>query len=197
MLSVQKIRVIGGRLLDPKYYDEKGRNQKDPFHVLQTELILGRWQINVDLAKRLLIVRGANSATYPLMDGVLVLVQKKIRNKTDSYFAKFYDERSVKFLEKYGIDSVITCNPNHYYHFKNSVIVCSDGHVIKNVNGFSVNGANYVLVYVKDDWTNYDSVFTYDASTFLKEKPKNTKCFLYTVDGAITLDAILQGSVRI
>ena len=107
MISLQckKILVVGGRLLDPR--DSYNNENKE----LVNSLTIGKWQIEADLDKRVIRIKGPNRAIYPLMEGAIFLYKDKNENNVEVYFTKFYDTKILEFLKKYGIDDVIVEDP--------------------------------------------------------------------------------------
>ena len=103
MISLQckKILVVGGRLLDPR--DSYNNENKE----LVNSLTIGKWQIEADLDKRVIRIKGPNRAIYPLMEGAIFLCKDKNENNVEVYFTKFYDTKILEFLKKYGIDDFI------------------------------------------------------------------------------------------
>ena len=109
MISLQckKILVVGGRLLDPR--DSYNNENKE----LVNSLTIGKWQIEADLDKRVIRIKGPNRAIYPLMEGAIFLCKDKNENNVEVYFTKFYDTKILEFLKKYGIDDIIFEDPIH------------------------------------------------------------------------------------
>lgn len=161
------------------------------------ELQLGDWEVSVDLDKRILRVKGANNASYPLMNGVLILYKQKGK---DACFSRFYDENIMKLLEKYSIDDVVIENPNQSYDFSNDTVICSDGKVsaITVEKRAKVMNASYVLEYVKRAKGKGENLLAQNPTSArsLAKKPKGYKCILHTVDGGTTLENILDGKQR-
>ena len=185
MISLQckKILVVGGRLLDPR--DSYNNENKE----LVNSLTIGKWQIEADLDKRVIRIKGPNRAIYPLMEGAIFLCKDKNENNVEVYFTKFYDTKILEFLKKYGIDDVIVEDPNHSFDFRGNTIVCIDG---------KISSETYVLEYVKnDDETSQISNFKKSGSTFLKNKPEGVQCLLHTQDGVITLGDIFERKTRV
>jgi len=198
MISLQckKILVVGGRLLDPR--DSYNNENKE----LVNSLTIGKWQIEADLDKRVIRIKGPNRAIYPLMEGAIFLCKDKNENNVEVYFTKFYDTKILEFLKKYGIDDVIVEDPNHSFDFRGNTIVCTDGKISSETvfgeNIVNVKNASYVLEYVKDDdETSQISNFKKSGSTFLKNKPEGVQCLLYTQDGVITLGDIFERKTRV
>lgn len=198
MISLQckKILVVGGRLLDPR--DSYNNENKE----LVNSLTIGKWQIEADLDKRVIRIKGPNRAIYPLMEGAIFLCKDKNENNVEVYFTKFYDTKILEFLKKYGIDDVIVEDPNHSFDFRGNTIVCTDGKISSETvfgeNIVNVKNASYVLEYVKDDdETSQISNFKKSGSTFLKNKPEGVQCFLHTQDGVITLGDIFERKTRV
>lgn len=198
MISLQckKILVVGGRLLDPR--DSYNNENKE----LVNSLTIGKWQIEADLDKRVIRIKGPNRAIYPLMEGAIFLCKDKNENNVEVYFTKFYDTKILEFLKKYGIDDVIVEDPNHSFDFRGNTIVCTDGKISSETvfgeNIVNVKNASYVLEYVKDDdETSQISNFKKSGSTFLKNKPECVQCLLHTQDGVITLGDIFERKTRV
>lgn len=198
MISLQckKILVVGGRLLDPR--DSYNNENKE----LVNSLTIGKWQIEADLDKRVIRIKGPNRAIYPLMEGAIFLCKDKNENNVEVYFTKFYDTKILEFLKKYGIDDVIVEDPNHSFDFRGNTIVCTDGKISSETvfgeNIVNVKNASYVLEYVKDDdETSQISNFKKSGSTFLKNKPEDVQCLLHTQDGVITLGDIFERKTRV
>ena len=197
ILQYKKILVVGGRLLDPRdSYDNENKE-------LVNTLTLDKWQLEADLDKRVIRIKGPNRAIYPLMEGAIFLCKDKTKNGAEVYFTKFYDVKILEFLKKYGIDDVIVENPNHSFDFRGNTIICTDGQVSSETTfgekKASIRNASYVLEYVqKDDETSQVINFKKSDSTFLKDKPEGTRCLLYTQDGVITLDSTFEnGGARV
>lgn len=195
-MNFQKVHIIGGRFLDPRL-TYNGDTQSKRNLDLTEDLVLNPWKLNIDLQKRVIRVKGPNTAIYPLMDGLLLLFKEKTPSNRDFYFSKFYDEKSLAMLKKYGIDDVIAENPNQIYDFRGDTIICSDGKVITTEKGTQITNASYVLEYVKllNNDTNKTDVKTSD-SCFLKNKPEGFKCFLHTMDGSVTVENALLGNLN-
>ena len=198
MISLQckKILVVGGRLLDPR--DSYNNENKE----LVNSLTIGKWQIEADIDKRVIRIKGPNRAIYPLMEGAIFLCKDKNENNVEVYFTKFYDTKILEFLKKYGIDDVIVEDPNHSFDFRGNTIVCTDGKISSETvfgeNIVNVKNASYVLEYVKDDdETSQISNFKKSGSTFLKNKPEGVQCLLQTQDGVITLGDIFERKTRV
>lgn len=198
MISLQckKILVVGGRLLDPR--DSYNNENKE----LVNSLTIGKWQIEADLDKRVIRIKGPNRAIYPLMEGAIFLCKDKNENNVEVYFTKFYDTKILEFLKKYGIDDVIVEDPNHSFDFRGNTIVCTDGKISSETvfgeNIVNVKNASYVLEYVKDDdETSQISNFKKSGSTFLKNKSEGVQCLLHTQDGVITLGDIFERKTRV
>lgn len=198
MISLQckKILVVGGRLLDPR--DSYNNENKE----LVNSLTIGKWQIEADLDKRVIRIKGPNRAIYPLMEGAIFLCKDKNENNVEVYFTKFYDTKILEFLKKYGIDDVIVEDPNHSFDFRGNTIVCTDGKISSETvfgeNIVNVKNASYVLEYVKDDdETSQISNFKKSGSTFLKNKPEGVQCLLHMQDGVITLGDIFERKTRV
>lgn len=198
MISLQckKILVVGGRLLDPR--DSYNNENKE----LVNSLTIGKWQIEADLDKRVIRIKGPNRAIYPLMEGAIFLCKDKNENNVEVYFTKFYDTKILEFLKKYGIDDVIVEDPNHSFDFRGNTIVCTDGKISSETvfgeNIVNVKNASYVLEYVKDDdETSQISNFKKSGSTFLKNKLEGVQCLLHTQDGVITLGDIFERKTRV
>lgn len=198
MISLQckKILVVGGRLLDPR--DSYNNENKE----LVNSLTIGKWQIEADLDKRVIRIKGPNRAIYPLMEGAIFLCKDKNENNVEVYFTKFYDTKILEFLKKYGIDDVIVEDPNHSFDFRGNTIVCTDGKISSETvfgeNIVNVKNASYVLEYVKDDdETSQISNFKKSGSTFLKNKPEGVQYLLHTQDGVITLGDIFERKTRV
>ena len=196
-MQCKKILVVGGRLLDPR--DSRNNENKE----LVNSLTIDKWQIETDLDKRVVRIKGPNRATYPLMEGAIFLCKDKTDNDIEIYFSKFYDTKILKFLKKYGIDDVIVEDPNHSFDFRGDTIVCTDGKISTETtfgeNKVNVSNASYVLEYVpENEEISQVSNFTKNNSTFLKNKPEGTYCLLHTHDGVITLDYTFEnGGVRV
>ena len=169
---------------------------------LVNSLTIGKWQIEADLDKRVIRIKGPNRAIYPLMEGAIFLCKDKNENNVEVYFTKFYDTKILEFLKKYGIDDVIVEDPNHSFDFRGNTIVCTDGKISSETvfgeNIVNVKNASYVLEYVKDDdETSQISNFKKSGSTFLKNKPEGVQCLLHTQDGVITLGDIFERKTRV
>lgn len=196
-MQYKKILVVGGRLLDPR--DSYNNENKE----LVDSLTLDKWQLEADLDKRVIRIKGPNRAIYPLLEGAIFLCKDKTETGVEVYFTKFYDTRVLEFLKKYGIDDMIIENPNHSFDFRGDTVVCTDGKISSKTtfgeNNVKIEKASYVLEYVtEDDKISKVNNFRKSNSTFLKDKPKGVKCLLHTQDGVITLDNTFEnGRARV
>lgn len=202
-MQQKEVLVVGGRLLGPRNpYDSNDKDNKNKD--LAMSLTIDKWQLDVDLDKRVVRIKGPNRAIYPLMEGTILLCMEKETNGVESYFTKFYDTKVLEFFKKYGIDDVIVEDPNHSFDFRGNATICTDGKVISKTTfgeqSISVKGASYVLEYWEENEDNsgtlaknvgalaqYANSFKKSNSTFLKNKQKGLKCLLHTQDGVVTL----------
>lgn len=165
-------------------------------------LTIDKWQLDVDLDKRVVRIKGPNRAIYPLMEGTILLCMEKETNGVESYFTKFYDTKVLEFFKKYGIDDVIVEDPNHSFDFRGNATICTDGKVVSKTTfgeqSISVKGASYVLEYWEENeddtgaLAQYANSFKKSNSTFLKNKQKGLKCLLHTQDGVVTLGVTFE-----
>ena len=194
-MQQKEVLVVGGRLLGPRNpYDSNDKDNKNKD--LAMSLTIDKWQLDVDLDKRVVRIKGPNRAIYPLMEGTILLCMEKETNGVESYFTKFYDTKVLEFFKKYGIDDVIVEDPNHSFDFRGNATICTDGKVISETSfgeqRIRVKGASYVLEYWKENedgsaLAQYANSFRKSNSTFLKNKQKGLKCLLHTQDGVVTL----------
>lgn len=201
-MQQKEVLVVGGRLLGPRNpYDSNDKDNKNKD--LAMSLTIDKWQLDVDLDKRVVRIKGPNRAIYPLMEGTILLCMEKETNGVESYFTKFYDAKVLEFFKKYGIDDVIVEDPNHSFDFRGNATICTDGKVISETSfgeqSIRVKGASYVLEYWEENedgsalakgtsaLAQYANSFRKSNSTFLKNKQKGLKCLLHTQDGVVTL----------
>lgn len=201
-MQQKEVLVVGGRLLGPRNpYDSNDKDNKNKD--LAMSLTIDKWQLEVDLDKRVVRIKGPNRAIYPLMEGTILLCMEKETNGVESYFTKFYDTKVLEFFKKYGIDDVIVEDPNHSFDFRGNATICTDGKVISETSfgeqSIRVKGASYVLEYWEENedgsalakgtsaLAQYANSFRKSNSTFLKNKQKGLKCLLHTQDGVVTL----------
>lgn len=201
-MQQKEVLVVGGRLLGPRNpYDSNDKDNKNKD--LAMSLTIDKWQLEVDLDKRVVRIKGPNRAIYPLMEGTILLCMEKETNGVESYFTKFYDTKVLEFFKKYGIDDVIVEDPNHSFDFRGNATICTDGKVISETSfgeqSIRVKGASYVLEYWEENedgsalakgtsaLVQYANSFRKSNSTFLKNKQKGLKCLLHTQDGVVTL----------
>lgn len=200
-MQQKEVLVVGGRLLGPRNpYDNNDKDNKNKD--LAMSLTIDKWQLDVDLDKRVVRIKGPNRAIYPLMEGTILLCMEKETNGVESYFTKFYDTKVLEFFKKYGIDDVIVEDPNHSFDFRGNATICTDGKVVSKTTfgeqSISVKGASYVLEYWEENeddtgaLAQYTNSFKKSNSTFLKNKQKGLKCLLHTQDGVVTLGVTFE-----
>lgn len=153
-MQQKEVLVVGGRLLGPRNpYDSNDKDNKNKD--LAMSLTIDKWQLDVDLDKRVVRIKGPNRAIYPLMEGTILLCMEKETNGVESYFTKFYDTKVLEFFKKYGIDDVIVEDPNHSFDFRGNATTCTDGKVVSKTTfgeqSISVKGASYVLEYWEEN----------------------------------------------
>lgn len=141
-MQCKKILVVGGRLLDPR--DSYNNENKE----LVNSLTIGKWQIEADLDKRVIRIKGPNRAIYPLMEGAIFLCKDKNENNVEVYFTKFYDTKILEFLKKYGIDDVIVEDPNHSFDFRGNTIVCS--HCVSKASFVILSTKHKTILYTEE-----------------------------------------------